>query len=458
MMLAMAGHKDILCIDFNTAAAAAARPNMYSFDGKGEAKSEANRYGWLAAGVPGTLAGLQWALDKHGTRSFSELVQPAIALAREGAPMDSICAKAIHNSAARLAGDPGSAKLYLTYGDSPKSGDLLRNPDLAAMLSTLAERNSVDSFYRGDIAQQIAGAFQKNGGLVTSRDLAAYRAREVKPLQWKHKGFTVLSAPLTAGGLTALEALSVLEALDWSNRAASPAKTHALLEALRLAWKDRLELLGDPEMVKVPVKHLLSSEYARTLAAQADQAVQAGKALELKVETSRGPGTCNISSVDRQGNVVAVTLTHGGEFGAQVTVEGLGVTLGQGMYKFNPHSSSPNAPGPGKRPLHNMCPSLVLGADKTAVAIGGAGGQMIPNALFAFLVSYVLQKSSMAEALAAPRLHTTGMLDVTADAAWPQADMDYLKQAGFKIRTAPGAHLSAVSFNAATGEWSSGLR
>jgi gamma-glutamyltranspeptidase / glutathione hydrolase len=458
MMLAMAGGKHITCLDFNTVAAAAARPDMYPFDENGEVKGDANRYGWLASGVPGTLAGLQLALDKHGTRSFRELVQPAVELARNGTAMDGVCANTIHNSAARLRADPGSAKLYLTNGDSPKAGDLLRNPDLAEMLSTLAQRNSVDSFYRGDIAQIIAGAFQKHGGLVTLRDLAAYHAREVKPLKWKGNGFEVLTAPLTAGGLTALETLSVLKALKWKDRAASPLKTHALLEALRLAWKDRLELLGDPEMVKVPVKRLLSSDHARELAAQADHAAQAGKALELKVETSNGPGTTNISSVDRQGNVVAVTLTHGGGFGAQVTVEGLGVTLGQGMYKFNPHPANPNAPGPGKRPLHNMCPTVILGQDKTTVAVGGAGGQMIPNALLGFLISYVLQKGSMSQALAVPRIHTTGTLDVNVEADWPPADTEHLTQAGFNVRAAPSAKLSAVSLHAGTGEYGSGLR
>ncbi len=164
MMVSLAGGKNITCIDFNTAAAAAARPDMYPFDEKGEVKGAANRYGWLASGVPGTLAGLQMALDKFGARSFREVVQPAIQLARDGSPLDSICANAIKNSAARLAKDPGSAKLYLARGNSPQPGDVLQNPDLARLLSLLAERNSVESFYSGDIARQIADAFQKKRG------------------------------------------------------------------------------------------------------------------------------------------------------------------------------------------------------------------------------------------------------------------------------------------------------
>ena len=127
---------------------------------------------------------------------------------REGYALDSVCAAAIKGSAARLAQDPASAKLYLTRGDSPKAGEVLRNPDLAEMLSTLAARNSVSSFYHGDIAQAIAGAFARNGGLVTKHDMASYRARAAKPLELKHDNFTVFTAPLTAGGLTTLETLS----------------------------------------------------------------------------------------------------------------------------------------------------------------------------------------------------------------------------------------------------------
>ncbi len=207
----------------------------------------------------------------------------------------------------------------------------------------------------------------------------------------------------------------------------------------------------------VPIKRLLSPEYAAQLATQVDAAVLSGKAAELKIETGESPGTTNISAVDRRGNVIAMTLTHGGDFGAQVTVEGLGVTLGQGMFKFNPHPGQPNSPGPGKRPLHNMSPTLLIGPDNTIVAVGGAGGLMIPTALYSFLVAYVIREKSMIESLNSPRLHSTGTLDVTVSDGWPQDHLECLQAAGFKLRTAPGAHLSAVSFNPSTAEFTSGM-
>src|SRR5262249_55688665 len=152
-------------------------------DKKGAVKGQVNTYGWLAAGVPGTLAGIQLALDRYGTQSFRKLVQPAIRYAREGFEVSNAFAGGTRTARARFLKDPGSARLLLRKGQPLKAGTTFRNPDLAKMLETLARRNSVDSFYRGDIARQIAAAFKKHGGLVTAADLAAYQAREVAPLE-----------------------------------------------------------------------------------------------------------------------------------------------------------------------------------------------------------------------------------------------------------------------------------
>ncbi len=219
-------------------------------------------------------------------------------------------------------------------------------------------------------------------------------------------------------------------------------------------------MLGDPDKVKVPVKELLSPEHARELAKTADDAVKAGKPAEIKIQQDPGHGTTNISSADRHGNLVAMTLTHGSSFGARVTVEGLGLTLGHGMSRFNPHPEHPNAPGPHKRPSDNMCPTVVLGGDRQAVnvAVGGAGGVRIPNAVLDFIIGHVLEHRSIKEAIAAPRMNTTGTLEVILEKAWPQADVEYLQKIGFKTTTSTGAHLSAVSFNGGTGACDSAER
>jgi gamma-glutamyltranspeptidase / glutathione hydrolase len=439
--------QSVRCIDFNSTAPAAARADMFP----PQTVDSLNRWGWLAAGVPGTLAGLDLALRRYGTWSFHDAVQPAIALAKAGVVVSPVLAACFQRGLPRFQKDPGSVRLFLPGGKVPKAGERFRNPELAEMLSILAERGSVESFYRGDIAQLIATGFHKHGGLVTAKDLAEYHACEVEPLHLTIGDCEVYTAPLTAGGLTALEALHALQALRWGEQPLSPAATHARLETLRLAWKDRLELLGDPEKVAVPVARLLSAEHSQELAAKARAAAQTRRPIELQLPPAWEPGTVNLCSADRHGNLIAVTLTHGGSFGAQVTVEGLGLTLGHGMWRFNPYPPHPNAPGPGKRPLHNMCPSFIRRGDHTLLALGGAGGVRIPNAIFDFMTHYVLRGKSLAAAMAAPRCHCTGTRQVTLENSWPNADRQYLRQIGFDVQTGPSATVGAVEFDSQAG-------
>ena len=452
MILALARGRKITAIDFNSMAPAAARPDMYAFDARGEVKHRANFHGWLAVAVPGTLAGFQLALDRYGTRSFRQLAQPAIALARDGFTISSGQAAAIRGAAQRLRNDPGSAKLYLKNGEPLKAGETAPNPELAQLLSSLAEKNSVEAFYRGDIAQRIAEGIRINGGLVTAGDMAAYQAREVEPLRLKWDEFDIFTAPLTAGGLTVLEALSILKALRWEQSPSGPTSTHARLETVRVAWKDRLDLLGDPEEVNVPVERLLSAGYAREVADKIQAAVKAERPLPLRIEKDLQNGTTNLSSVDRDGNLVAMTFTHGGSFGAQVTVEGLGLTLGHGMSRFNPHPGHPNSVAPHKRPLHNMCPSAVWREGRPVLAVGAAGGARIPNTILEVLTQFVARRRSIEEAIAAPRMLSTGTLDVALERSWPVAEQEYLRQIGFNVQPGIGANAGAVFFAPETGE------
>ncbi len=458
MTIALKGGKKVTSIDFNTMAPAAARRDMYQLDDKDQVQGRKNFFGWLAVGVPGTLAGLQLALERYGTRSFRELVQPAIEAAENGVVITELLQRAIRSAIPRFRNDTGSSKLYLKNGEPLPVGERLRNPDLAKLLRTLAERNSVDSFYRGDIAQRLADDFKKNGGLVTAKDLANYHAHEVKPLRLNWNEFSIFTAPLTAGGLTVLQALSVLKEMNWGATKDPLTSAHARLEAIRLAWKDRLTLFGDPEKVKVPVEQLLSTNYIRELAAKVQGAVKAKRPLEIQIRKHTDEGTNNISGVDAEGNMVAVTLTQGGTFGAQVTADGLGLTLGHGMSRFDPHPEHPNAPAPGKRPLHNMCPSVVLREGKPLLALGGAGGVRIPNAIYDVLGQYIARGMAMEEAISAPRLNCAGTLDVLAEPELSKDLVTYLNEIGFKVQSAESARVSAVTRDLKTAECRAGMR
>jgi gamma-glutamyltranspeptidase / glutathione hydrolase len=430
----------VTCIDFNSEAPAAARPDMFPVDAKGNVKGNINSTGWLAAGVPGTMAGLQLALEKYGSKPFAQLVQPAIRYAREGFPMNFI------RGLPYMRQDPGSAKLFFPGGKPLVKGKNYRNPDLADLLQKLAEKGSVDDFYHGEIARQIASAFQKNGGLVTERDLANYRALEVPPLDLEWRGHTIVTAPLTAGGLTILQTIATLKAManDWEKLPPGPARIQARLETMRIAWGDRLNLFGDPKFVHVPIERLLSEKYAQESAKKVRAAVAERRPVPISIEGRTGPGTLNLSAADGNGMMACVTFTHGNSFGAQVTVEGLGLLLGHGMSRFDPVPDRPNSIAPGKRPLDNMSPTIVLKGGKPMMAVGAAGGRRIVNGVLETIFHRIGGGLSLAEAMAQPRLHTEGDLTVHAESGRPEAEIQYLKKIGYTVRGPQQCYVSAV--------------
>jgi gamma-glutamyltranspeptidase/glutathione hydrolase len=274
--------------------------------------------------------------------------------------------------------------------------------------------------------------------------MAAYEARLLPPLTLNMGEATVATAPLTAGGLTVLQILMALKELTWKRAGVEKASLY-LVEAARLAWSDRLAWLGDSHYVQVPQTRLLSQAYAEECAQRIRRAVDSGKPLvHAATERSQG-GTIHLCSADKLGNFASLTLTHGGSFGAQVTVEGLGLTLGHGMSRFDPKPDHPNAPGPGKRPLNNMVPTIISRAGQATLAVGGRGGRKIPNAMLAFLASHLFDEQNLEQAIQAPRMHTEGTLNLEVENAWPEADRRRLEDFGYHVKNAASATLSAIA-------------
>jgi len=435
-------------IDFNSAAPAAARPDIFPVDKNGYAQGNLNKRGWLAAGVPGTLAGLQLALDNYGTLPLARVMQPAIKLARDGFPLPMSYTFWRDRSRPDVPRDAGSARLFSRNGKPLKPGDVFQNLDLADMLQQLAENGSVEAFYCGEIGRRIAEAFQKNGGIVTAEDMAAYRALEVKPLVLDWRGYTIATAPVTAGGLTVLQAIATLKALEWERMPENPGRTQAWLEALRMAWGDRLRLLGDPAHVDVPIERLLSDQYARQSAEKIRRAIAERRPVPVEADGRTDGGTMHVSAVDGRGTMASVTLTHGNSFGAQVTVDGLGLILGHGMSRFDPVPGRANSIAPGKRPLNNMCPTIVLRGDRPVIALGATGGRTIPNAVFQVLMHVIGERRGFEDAVTARRLHTEGGLDIHAKTEWLEGDVDYLqKQVGYDFKRPRATSVYAVQLD-----------
>lgn len=442
-IIALANGK-VSAIDFNSTAPAAARDDMFPLDEKGRVKGNINMHGWLAAAVPGTPAGLALALERYGTRSLRHILVPSIQLCEEGVAVATESKAEAALDASRNDPRPESLK---ADADSKKQQNLA----LAKLLKTLAKLNSVESFYRGDIARKIADAFQKNGGLVTEKDLAAYRAREVKPLKLDWNGMTIHTTPLTSPGVMMLEAISILKTLDWE-KLSELERLHAKLEAIRIAWADRTNLFGDPEFVDVPIDKLLSRNYADEMTDKIQIALKEAKPVPLEIDSSEDAGTINISAVDRKGNMAAITLTHGSGYGARVSVEEFGMVLGHGMWRFDPRPGRPNSPGPGKRCINNMCPSAVTRNGKPILAVGGAGGTRIPNSIYEVLINYVGLGATMEQAMNVPRVETSGTLKLGLEKTHSSEQQNFLKQIGYKVSTTHSAFVSAVSFDAKSGD------
>lgn len=451
----------IEALDANSTAPQSFTADIFQPDSSGKVPNQKNQHGWLSAGVPGVLAGLAKAAQQYGSIPLGDLLRPAIELAKNGFPLSAGLVQVISRSAERLRADPGSFKLYFADGELPKIGQVWKNPQLAEMLESLASVNSVDPFYKGEFATKIAASFAEGGGQVTADDLNAYQAKLVKPLTLRWGDFELHTPPLTCGGLTVLQVLKLLQQIAWDKL---PAQQQLLtqIEAMRWCWRDRLTLLGDPdlsaELSSDPQQKLLSDDYAQQSAKEVLLAVERAKAIDHKLNTSTQGGTLSFSAVDKHGNMAALTLTHGEAFGAKVTVDGLGLTLGHGMSRFDTDPEHPNAPGPGKRPLNNMAPFIITKAGKPIVAIGGRGGRKIPNSVLEFLLQYVALGRNFNDSMAAPRFHTEGSLSVEHQ---PSLDANRAKQLnsfGYKVKPGTAATLSAVGIDPVTNKFQRGFQ
>jgi gamma-glutamyltranspeptidase/glutathione hydrolase len=226
-------------------------------------------------------------------------------------------------------------------------------------------------------------------------------------------------------------------------RSQPASRPHCIAETMRLAWRDRLTLLGDPAASAVPHAKLLSQDYAQQSATAVATAVNQGQILDHQLTASNQAGTIHISAADDQGNLIALTLTHGNSFGACVTADGLGLTLGHGMSRFDSRPDHPNSPGPGKKPLHNMVPVIACEDSKPQFAIGGAGGRKIPNSIFSVLRPWLADNTSLDDAVAAPRMHTEGTLTLELTGNSAPADKARLETLGYTVRSGGSAVLAA---------------
>lgn len=407
-------------IDARETAPSRAVPDMFQNNRREVVRDWATN-GPLAAGIPGTPAGLVHLAARYGTLPLATTLKPAIQLAREGFPADERYRQMTRVRLEVLRRFAESSNTFLLKGDVPPLGTMIRQPELATTLELLASEGH-DGFYSGKLAQHMIDAVAESGGIWTGEDLSRYRVVEREPLVGTYRGARIVTMPPpSAGGVALLAMLNMLDAAGYASASAN-VRDHMLIESMRRAFRDRAKYLGDPDFVRVPVAALVSPEYAREQMKSFDKAgATDSSALGTPaLPPKQGDNTTHFSILDRSGNRVAATLSINLPFGSGYMIPGTGVLLNNEMDDFTAapgqpneyglFSSDANAIAPNKRPLSSMTPTFIEFNDRVAI-LGTPGGSRIPGMVLLSTLS-LLDAAEPAQAVAAPRLHHQYLPDV----------------------------------------------
>jgi gamma-glutamyltranspeptidase/glutathione hydrolase len=461
-MVARINGKNV-ALDFREVAPRAATRDMY-LDSAGN-MTDRSVTGALAAGVPGSVAGLYEAHRKYGARPWSEVVRPAMELAERGFVIDTSFTDDDEDGAERLAKDSASAALFLRNNKFVAVGDTWRAPELAAVLRRIAERGR-DGFYKGETADLIAAAMKRKGGIIAHEDLAGYQAIWRTPLEFTYRGARVVSMPpVSSGGLTLALILGILERSNIDSLAwRSPESIHLLAEAERRAFARRNTLLGDPAFVTIPVASFTSADTAAALLAEIGRTSSGNGGGTAQKEPRH---TTHFSVVDARGNAVAITTTLNESYGAAFTVPGAQFLLNDEMDDFTGKVGAVNAMGlvqgeanaiaPGKRMLSSMTPTIVLDSSGAPLLVtGAAGGAYIITAVAHQIVSLFDYHRSLGEAMAAPQFHHQDVPDslVVERVPWADSAAAFMKPLGHAVKLSPWGFLANVqSIHREGGQW-----
>ena len=443
-------------IDFREKAPVRATHNMY-LDAQGKLTND-RLVGWRAAGVPGTVRGLELAHGKYGRKSWAELLKPAIDLASNGFQVSHWQVESWKRSNSLLSQFPQSKHIFLKDGAYYDWRESFRQPDLARTLKRVARLGARD-FYEGDTAHLVAGAMKENDGLITLDDLQNYQALERKPLEGDYKGYHIItSPPPSSGGIGLLQMLAMLDGTGFDKAGAGSASAyHYLAEVMRRYYADRGEYLGDPDFVNNPVASLLDPAYIRSRRATIDPEHET-PSQQLKAGLpagSEGTDTTHYDVVDQEGDVVAVTYTLNGAYGSGVTVPGAGFLLNNEMDDFaaKPGSANQfelvqgekNSIAPGKRPLSSMTPTIIVKDGKPFLVLGAPGGSTIISAVLQVIVNVIDFHMNVQDAVDFPRVHHQWKPDrLDFERGISPDTISMLKSMGYEIEETHSAALARV--------------
>ena len=411
-----------ITLDFREKAPLKATRDMYLDESK-EVIQDSSVIGYLAAGVPGTVAGMSEMLDKYGTKKLSDLIKPAIQLAQNGFKITDRQAETMLEVKDEFAKFASSKKYFLkSDGSTYKGGELLVQKDLAKTLK-LIQKEGPKAFYEGAIADLIVKDMEKNGGIITKEDLKNYKPVWRKPVVSNYRGYDIISmAPPSSGGIHIIEILNIMENANIGDMGFGSINTISLMtEAMRQAYADRSEYLGDPDFVKVPVEKLIDKDYAKSIFKK----INLNRATPSKnVKPGLGKesnNTTHYSVADKWGNAVSVTYTINASYGSAAAVDGAGFLLNNEMDDFSIKPGVPNIYGlvggdanaiePNKRPLSSMSPTIILKDGKLFMVVGSPGGARIITTVLQVISNVIDHKMNISEAVSAPRFHMQWLPD-----------------------------------------------
>jgi gamma-glutamyltranspeptidase/glutathione hydrolase len=409
-------------IDYREMAPAAAHRNVYLDKNGNLIEGEGGSLvGYRAAGVPGTVRGMELALKKYGSGklTWAQLVEPARQLATNGYAVTYSLARSLHGNREYLEKYPETKRIYLKGGKFYNEGEIFRQPELAATFARL-QRSGPNEFYEGETARLIVADMKRHNGLMTMDDLRGYVAKERTPLRGSYRGHEIISMPPpSSGGAVLIEMLNILEGFDLQKmEAGSSERYHLMAESMRRAFADRAEYMGDSDFVKVPVLGLVDKSYAATLRrtintdrASTSAEVRAGRPAGYESEE-----TTHFTVVDAEGNAVANTYTLNNSYGSAAVARGTGLLLNDEMDDFAAKPGTPNLYGliqgernavaPHKRPLSAMTPTIVLRKDGSLwFTVGSPGGPTIINTVLCIITNVIDYEMNIQQAIDFPRIH-----------------------------------------------------
>lgn len=455
MMISLPELDEVIALDYREAAPAAAYRDML-LNEKGDYDPDRAIYSYLGTGVPGSVMGMTEALKKYGTLPLRQVMAPAIKLAEDGYILNYAKEEAFKNNIDDLKRDPSTVEFFLKDdGTTYKMGERLKQPLMARTLNIIAAEGA-KGFYEGEIAELIVEEMKSNRGLISLDDLKNYNAIERKPIIGTFRGHDIYTMPpASSGGIHLVQMLNILEGYDLKAMGHNSADYIAVLvEAMRRAYADRSEYLGDPAFTDVPVEELINKAYADRLRAQinineASLSTDVNPGLEAPYES---PQTTHYSVMDKDGGAVSVTTTINLAYGGGGSVDGAGFFLNNEMDDFSAKAGVPNAFGliggvanqiePGKRPLSSMTPTIVQQDGEVVLVTGSPGGSTIINIVMQMVLNVIEFNMNIAEASVAPRVHHQWLPDVVMTEAGVSRDtLDILRARNYIL---PGTAISST--------------